>query len=116
MKRFAADENFRGAILEGLLKEIPDLDIIRIQDTELYSEPDDVLLEFLAQQDRVLLTRDRNTMPDFVNERLRQGLPMPGVVIVDHDLPIGEAVELLSTLIIASNDDEWENLIHYVPF
>ena len=35
MLRFLADENFDNAIVRGLLRRQPDLDIIRVQDTEL---------------------------------------------------------------------------------
>jgi len=34
MLKFAADENFNNDILRGLLRKIPELDIVRIQDTE----------------------------------------------------------------------------------
>lgn len=34
--RFAADENFDGRILEGLRARMPELDIVRVQDTEMY--------------------------------------------------------------------------------
>lgn len=33
--RFAADENFDGRIVRGLLRIFPDLDLIRVQDTTL---------------------------------------------------------------------------------
>jgi hypothetical protein len=42
--RFATDENFDGRILNGLRARLPDLDIVRVQDTEMYQSPDDKLL------------------------------------------------------------------------
>lgn len=33
--RFLADENFNGPVLRGLQHELPDLDIIRVQETEM---------------------------------------------------------------------------------
>ena len=33
--RFAADENFDGRIVRGLLRILPDLDLIRVQDTRI---------------------------------------------------------------------------------
>lgn len=68
--RFAADENFDNDILRGLLRRIPDLDVVRVQDTELYQAPDDRLLEWCAQENRVLLTHDARTMPAFLRARL----------------------------------------------
>jgi hypothetical protein len=43
--RFAADENFDGRIVRGLLRILPDLDLIRVQDTTLAESDDDSVLE-----------------------------------------------------------------------
>ena len=34
--RFLADENFHNDILHGLQSQNPDLDIVRVQETEVY--------------------------------------------------------------------------------
>jgi hypothetical protein len=59
--RFAADENFDGRILDGLRARMPHLNIVRVQDTEMYQSPDDKLLEWLAAEERILLTHDVRT-------------------------------------------------------
>ncbi|MCK6580607.1 MAG: DUF5615 family PIN-like protein [Anaerolineae bacterium] len=64
--RFAADENFDGRILNGLRARLPDLDIVRVQDTEMAATPDEKLLMWLADEGRILLTHDVRTMPRFV--------------------------------------------------
>lgn len=64
--RFAADENFDGRIFDGLRARMPELDIVRVQDTEMYQSPDDKLLTWLANEGRILLTHDVRTMPRFV--------------------------------------------------
>jgi hypothetical protein len=35
MLRLAADENFNGDIVRGLLRRKPDLDIVRVQDADI---------------------------------------------------------------------------------
>lgn len=62
--RFAADENFHNDILRGLQRRQPDLDIVRIQDTEIYQSDDAKVLEWVAQEGRILLTHDVRTMPN----------------------------------------------------
>lgn len=42
--RLAADENFNGAIVRGLQRRLPDLDIVRVQDVGLSSVEDAVAL------------------------------------------------------------------------
>jgi hypothetical protein len=63
--RFAADENFNNDILRGVLRRYPELDVVRIQDTEVYEAKDPVVLEWVATAGRTLLTHDTRTMPDF---------------------------------------------------
>ena len=46
--RLLADENFNNEILRGLRRRVPDVDITRIQDTELAGQPDTLVLEWAA--------------------------------------------------------------------
>ena len=75
--RFLADENFNGKILRGVRRERPDADIVRVQDTPIYQAPDPTVLEWAAQEGRILLTHDIETMVGYANERLAAGLLMP---------------------------------------
>jgi len=77
---FLADENFNNHILLALRRIDADVDIVRVQDLEIYQADDPVVLEWAAQHRRVILTRDVSTMKDFAYERVRQGKPMPGVI------------------------------------
>lgn len=113
--RFATDENFDGRILNGLLIRLPDLDIVRVQDTEMHKSPDDKLLRWLADEGRILLTHDVRTMPRFVYERVRVGQPVPGVIEVHKDTPIGVAIDELEIAISAGTPEDFENQVHYIP-
>ena len=55
MLRFVTDENFNNRILRALLREDPDFDVVRVQDTEVYQADDPIVLEWAAQNGRVLL-------------------------------------------------------------
>lgn len=112
---FAADENFDGRILNGLRARLPDLDIVRVQDTEMYKSPDDKLLVWLAEEGRILLTHDVRTMPRFVYERVRAGQPVPGVIEVHKDTSIGVAIDDLEVAIGAGTAVDFENQVKYLP-
>lgn len=116
MTRLAADEDFNNAILRGLLRERPSLDIVRIQDSPMYGAKDPPVLEWLAQEGRVLLTHDVNTMTKHGGERLRKGLPMPGIIVVRQDCPIGRAIRDILIVLEASLEGELEGQIFYLPF
>ena len=62
MLRFAVDEDFDNRILRGLLRLLPTLDIVRVQDAGLLGKPDPAILEWAATENRVLLTHDATTM------------------------------------------------------
>lgn len=113
--RFLTDENFNGDMLNGLRRAMPDIDMVRAQDIEVYQAADPELLEWAAETNRILLTHDVQTVPGFAYDRIRQGLFMPGVIIVASTTPIGVAIEDLSLMIGASTPDEFENQVKYVP-
>lgn len=113
--RFLADENFNGRILRGLLRQNVDIDVVRVQDTPLFQANDPVVLEWAAQENRILLTHDVNTITKHAFERVVAGLPMPGIVEIIETMPIGQAIEELLILIGASDPAEWENQIVYLP-
>jgi hypothetical protein len=113
--RFLVDENFNNDILHGLQNRTPDIDVVRVQDTEVYQADDPQLLEWAAQQDRILLTHDVQTIPGYAYERVVAGLPMPGIIEVSTQIGIGEAVEALCILIGAGTPTDFENQVRFVP-
>jgi predicted nuclease of predicted toxin-antitoxin system len=115
MLRLVSDENFNGKIVGGLLRRQPDLDLVRAQDVGLSNAKDPEILEWAAQDQRILLTHDRKTMPVFASERVRLGQAMPGVFHVSNHLPVGRAIDEILLLALASLDEEWEGQVLYLP-
>src|SRR5262245_42841063 len=96
MLTFLADENFHGRIVRGLRRRQPALDIVRVQDIELLRSADDpAVLEWATETGRILLTHDAATVIGYAYDRVRSGLPMPGVFEVARSLPVGQAIEEL---------------------
>ncbi len=81
MIKLASDENLDGDVVRGLLRRVPELDIVRVQDAELVGSPDPTILAWAADENRILLTHDRDTMPNFVYERVIASEPTPGVFL-----------------------------------
>src|SRR5258708_32036354 len=76
MLRLAADENLNNDIIRGLLRRKPDLDIVRVQDAGLSGEADPTILDWCANNNRVLLTHDVSTMTKHAYERVAASKPM----------------------------------------
>lgn len=115
MLRLLADENLNNAILRGLRLRKPDADVVRVQDVGLLGADDPTILEWAAQEGRVLLTHDAATIPYFAYERIRAGEPMAGVCEIKRSLPVGEVIEDLLVLIECSVAEDWVNQVQYLP-
>lgn len=113
--RFAADENFDGTILKELRKRLPELDIVRVQDTIMYQAADPAVLEWAAQEERIIFTHDVQTLVGDAYARVEQGLPMPGVILIRETLAIGPALDELELVIGAGELDDFRNRVTFVP-
>jgi hypothetical protein len=113
--RLLADENFNGRILRALQRQVPDLDVVRMQDTSLSGTDDPTLLQFAATEGRVVLTHDVETLVGYAWERVRSGMAMPGVIVALTDRPIGQVIDDLEILLLASRPEELEAQIRFLP-
>jgi hypothetical protein len=113
--RLLAEENFNGAVVRGLLRALPQLDIVRVQDVGLSGADDPTILEWAAGQGRILLTHDVRTVPPFARQRIEAEKPMPGVFVARESLPVGKVIEDLLILIECSTEGEWQGQVRYLP-
>lgn len=116
MLSFIADENFNIHIVNGVLRRLPTVDIVRVQDAGLAGADDPSVLEWAANEGRVLLTHDVNTLSAFAYQRIARGLPMPGEFEVSLKVPISAAIEDILLLAECSVEGEWEGQVNYLPF
>ena len=115
MLLLATDENFNSAILRGLLRVKPNLDIVRVQDVGLTATDDPIILEWAAQAGRVLLTHDAATMTKYAYERIDAGMSMPGVIEVKRKVPLGIAIDDILLIAETCPRGELEGQIVYLP-
>ena len=113
--KFLADENFDNSIVRGLIRRQADIDITRVQDVGLSGADDPTVLEWAAQEGRILLTHDVATITRYAYERIAAGQPMPGVVEVTSGEPIGRVIEDILVLLACSLEGELEGQIQYLP-
>jgi hypothetical protein len=115
MLSFAVDENFNMQIVNGVLRRLPEADVLRVQDAGLEGANDPTVLEWAASEKRVLLTHDVNTLAALAYERIAAGLQMPGVFEVSFRVPIKIAIEDILLLAECSVEGEWEGKVTYLP-
>ena len=115
MLRLVSDENFNGDIVRGLLLHHPALDLHRVQDVGLEEADDPTILAWAAANNRIVLTHDHATMPDFAYTRVGAGQPMPGVFVVPDRMAVRQVIEELLLVEACSEQADWAVLIVYLP-
>jgi hypothetical protein len=109
-----ADNDLRRAIVRGVVRREPRIDFRSAQAARLDAVPDPVVLALAADQGRILISHDFETMPSHFRE-FTQRRRSPGVLLVRQDLPVGEAIETLLLIWEVSEPDEWVNRLCLAP-
>jgi predicted nuclease of predicted toxin-antitoxin system len=110
------DENLEAAILRGLLRLSPGLDVVRVVDAGLASAPDQAVLAWAAEQGRVVVSRDRATMSLEAARRIEAGEPMPGLLLIRRGASVGEVLRALELILACAQEGELEGVIEYISF
>ena len=113
--RFQADNDLRGAIRTGVVRREPSVDFRSAHAAELEGVADPEVLRRCAEDGRILVSHDENSMPGHFRDFLAAGQVSPGVLMAPQDAATGAVIE--STLLgwIASESDEWCNRLVWLP-
>lgn len=63
----------------------------------------------------VLVTNNRKSMPGHLNEHLQAGGHVPGILILNPEMPMGDAIEALILIAQASLAEEYQDRISFLP-
>ena len=101
--------------MQGFRLRRPDVDIVRVQDVGLRTADDPRILGWAAIARRILITHDVQTMAGHAHQRVANGLPMPGLVVIAFKRPTGKAIDDLVFAVDASHDTDWNNQVRFLP-
>lgn len=113
--RFLADHDLNEHIIDGLLRREPGIEFIRSRDVGLGDSPDDIVLQYGAVQGLLLVSHDVNTMTAHAYARVARGQPMAGLLMVQQTNPIAPIIESLLLIWSASELEEWQNQVWFLP-
>jgi hypothetical protein len=112
--RFQADVNLNQIILRAACRQEPALDFQTAEMAGLAGLPDPEVSAHAAEDGRVLLTHDLQTMPShfaaFITTRQSAGL-----LLIPQHLPIAAAVDDLLLSRSTMEAEAWRNLMWYLP-
>jgi hypothetical protein len=117
MLRLASDADVHGDILHGLRLRSPEIDLVSVQDVLPEGTLDPVVLEWAADQNRVLISNDRNTLIGFALDRVAVGEPVPGIISTTNKQPIGAAIDDIMLIAECMSEEEIrDRVVLYLPY
>jgi predicted nuclease of predicted toxin-antitoxin system len=116
MLRLATDADVDGAITRGLLRRLPEINLVTVQDVLPEGAPDQQILAWAAVENRIVVTNDRSTMTDLASERVAAGEPVPGLIVVSRLQSIGSAIDDILLIVELMPEDEIrDRVVVYLP-
>ncbi|MFB2919784.1 DUF5615 family PIN-like protein [Aerosakkonema funiforme] len=112
--RYQADADLNQSIVMAVWRQEPTIDFQSASAAGLQGLNDLEVLALAAQQERILVTHDRKTMPTHFAEFIASN-QSAGVVIVSKKLSIEVVVDELILIWSVSSADEWINRIAKIP-
>ncbi len=118
---FLLDEHLRGplwtvALRHNLNTEFP-LDVVRIGDVgdlPLGTSDADLLL-WAERENRILVTEDRRTMSQHLDNHLSSGHHSPGVFVVRSGFAWNSVLEILVLVAHAGESADYADLVTFLP-
>ena len=116
--RFLLDENLSPRLKTAVLRFNPMLDILRVGDegapTLKTQDPD--ILRYVEHAQRLLVTKNRASIPMHVANHLASGGHHCGVFRVRPKATIGQLADELCLIWEASEAEEWVDQMRWIPF
>ncbi|MEN2983030.1 MAG: DUF5615 family PIN-like protein [Thermus sp.] len=113
--RLLFDENVEAALPRALHRRRPGVDAVRAVEVGLGGRPDEEVLAWAAREGRVVVSRDRATLPLEAMRRLERGERMPGLILLRPGTGIEPVLRDLLLLLEAAEPGELEGGILYLP-
>jgi hypothetical protein len=115
MLRLAIDEDVHAAILRGLLRREPLLDVVSVRQAGLAHTPDPIILEWAATEGRILVSADVNTMVGHAADRVAAGNSTPGLLAIKPGTRIGKIIDDILLIAHCASVDDLKSQVLYIP-
>ena len=114
---YLLDENVDLAYQVQLLKRNPSLVVFAVGDPGMppKSTLDPEILCWCEEQDLVLVTNNRTSMPIHLTDHIAQGRHVPGIFILNANLIMGRMIDELIIIAETAIEDEYQDVITYLP-
>lgn len=117
MLKYLMDENVNPMYANQLRRQEPELVIMAVGEpnTPIQGTLDPEILCWCEENDFILVTNNRRSMPVHLGEHIELGRKMPGIFILNPNLSIGRNIDELILIAKGSFQDEYQNQIIHLP-
>ena len=113
--RYLADHDLRHDIVLAVWRLEPAIEFQLVREFGLSAAPDPEILDFAAREGYIVISLDVGTMNHSAARRVVAGQDMPGLFLVPQDRLTRETSESLHMIWGASDAEEWNGMIVFLP-
>ena len=113
--RFLADEDLRGVIVRAIRRLEPSIELTTINEEFLAGANDVEVLEYCWKRRWLLLSHDVNTMRATAERRIAGQQGLHGLFLIPQDRPVRLIAESVVLIWSASEFEEWQDRVVYLP-
>ncbi|WP_449416818.1 DUF5615 family PIN-like protein [Phormidium nigroviride] len=115
--KYLIDENMSPVYREQLLYHQPDLIVLTVGDLGVPPKgtQDPEILCWCEENNFILVTNNRRSMPVHLAEHIAQNRHVPGIIAIRFKANIGRVIENLREIAGASFENEYQDRIQYIP-
>jgi Domain of unknown function (DUF5615) len=113
--RFLADHDLIDHIVSGVLRREPLIEFLRLRDLGMAAAGDSDVLEYAGNERLIVVSHDVGSMPAAAFERLAAGQTLAGLLLVRQRDSIAPIIESLVLVWAASEVEEWEGVVRFLP-
>ena len=114
---YLLDEHVNPAYRQAIKRNEPEIEVWRIGEPGAPARHalDPAILLWCEQNNCILITNNRASMPVHLVDHLEEGRHVPGIFVLNPDLSMGQTVDELVLIWTVSDTDEYTDRIEYLP-
>jgi predicted nuclease of predicted toxin-antitoxin system len=115
--RFLLDENVDLVVQRQLRRRNLAIEVLAVGDagTPALQAPDQVILRWIEENNYILISWDKRTIPNHFVDHFENGGHVPGVLLIRRGTTIGQIVESLFLVWMVSEAEEYYDRLLYIP-
>lgn len=112
---FSADENLSRRFVNAIKRHNASINIVRVQGVGLLGMDDTAVLNWAVDNNHILITKDRATIPPLVDQRLTEGIPSPRILILRPGAQLNTILTMIEAIVAYNLNTDWHYPVRWIP-